>query len=332
VLDLFADNRVAIESLLRANGWIEDGERIEQLAKAGDGNMNRTLRADLGERTLILKQSVPFVAKYPDIAAPADRISVEAEFYRASATAAAVAARLPKVIGFDADNRLLALEDLGVGADFTDAYRNRKAAIELRDAAPDLLQWLSALHGIENPPRIANHAMRTLNHEHIFDIPFRTDNGLDLDALTPGLAELARAVARDREVVGRVRALGEIYLGDAAHESRAVLLHGDFYPGSFLRAADGTVRIIDPEFGFVGVPEFDIGVFIAHLAFARLDEVDVDGHYQPPNGYSIVLARQYAAVEVLRRLLGVAQLPLEADLPSKRAWIDAACRALKAPR
>ena len=43
------------------------------IARAGDGNMNCTLRASLGGRTLILKQSRPYVAKYPSIPAPLDR-------------------------------------------------------------------------------------------------------------------------------------------------------------------------------------------------------------------------------------------------------------------
>ena len=43
------------------------------------------------------------------------------------------------------------------------------------------------------------------------------------------------------------------------------LIHGDLFPGSLLQTGSGELRIIDPEFCFCGDPEFDIGVFYAHL-------------------------------------------------------------------
>ena len=90
-------------------------------------------------------------------------------------------------------------------------------------------------------------------------------------------------------------------------------MHADYFPGSWLRTADG-LRVIDPEFSFPGDPEVDLGCALAHLALAgqprtRADRLlgaySADGNELDP----IWLAR-YAAVEVMRRLIGVAQLPL----------------------
>jgi 5-methylthioribose kinase len=334
VLDLVADKRAEIEALLRENDWLAAAERISTLTPAGEGNMNRTLRATLATRTLILKQSVPFVAKYPDIAAPADRIAVEAAFYRATATTPAVAGRMPRVLGFDAAHRLLALEDLGAGADFTDVY-GAPAGEALARHIPALLDWLSALHAVPVPTGaaaavFANRAMRELNHAHIFDIPFRPDNGLDLDRITAGLDRIARALAADASLKARIATLGEVYLGHSASASAAALLHGDFYPGSWLRNQERGVCIIDPEFAFIGAPEFDVGVFLAHLCFARTATDQLLEHYRPPPGFSLELAYAFAGVEVLRRLLGVAQLPLAADIETKRSWVETARRWLAA--
>jgi 5-methylthioribose kinase len=85
VIDLLPENHDAVARHLRVLGWVAPEERIESIAPAGDGNMNRTLRLRLNGRSIVLKQSVPWVAKYPQIAAPADRIFVEAAFYRAAA-------------------------------------------------------------------------------------------------------------------------------------------------------------------------------------------------------------------------------------------------------
>ena len=87
------------------------------------------------------------------------------------------------------------------------------------------------------------------------------------------------------------------------------------------------VKIIDPEFAFIGPPEFDIGVLIAHLQFARFAQNDlmrVLSSYNAPARFSFPLALAFAGIEVIRRLLGIAQLPLPADLATKQSWLAAA--------
>ena len=73
----------------------------------------------------------------------------------------------------------------------------------------------------------------------------------------------ARALQADACYVGIVRELGALYLQDGTS-----LLHGDYFPGSWLQTAAG-VRVIDPEFCFFGPPEFDVGVLLAHLHLAQ---------------------------------------------------------------
>ena len=167
-----------------------------------------------------------------------------------------------------------------------------------------------------------------LNHAHIFEIPFAPDNGLDLDATTPGLTELARTVRQRPAALQRIAEFAKLYLAPASADS--VLLHGDYYPGSWLRHPDG-VKVIDPEFAFIGCREFDLGVLTAHLGFANPvaeDWADVLPLYGGNADRDLV--RGYAAVEVLRRLLGVAQLPLHAPLALKTTWVERALTTLEA--
>lgn len=336
MLELVSDNLDDITAHLHRLDWIDPDEFIEALEPAGAGNMNRTLRARLPKRTLVLKQSVPFVAKYPAIPAPPDRIGVEAAFYRATTQPPALSMRLPNVLGFDADNRLMALEDLGESADFTDVYAYRGDGRTPRaditgGHTTSLLYWIGMLHALRIDavrfPELENHAMRALNHAHIFDIPLRSDNGIDLDAITPGLGDVAKPLIEDAALREKVAALGDVYLGINALASRPALLHGDFYPGSWLRHPRMGVKIIDPEFAFIGPPEFDIGVLIAHLTFARFAQSDLMmalGSYNAPARFSFPTALAFAGVEVIRRLLGVAQLPLNADLATKQRWLATA--------
>ena len=72
--------------------------------------------------------------------------------------------------------------------------------------------------------------------------------------------------------------------------------------------------MIDPEFGFFGPAEFDLGVFQAHLLLAGFSETDAQSIVSKyPRSCDTHVAQRFAGVEVLRRLFGVAQLPLKLD-------------------
>lgn len=301
----------ALTGWLRARDWIDADEEVGSLTPAGEGNMNLTLRAHVGPRTLIVKQSRPWVEKHPSIAAPVERALVEAAFYSAVADRPALACGMPRLLFVDRADRVLALEDLGSASDCTDLYAGATLPAATRD---DLLRWLSDLHAEplhEPDPLLRNRAMRALNHEHIFDLPLRP-GALDADAFCHGLEPYAAALRADTTYVDWTRRLGDRYLADGDR-----LLHGDFYPGSWLRTAAG-VRVIDPEFCFLGPAEFDVGVMLAHalLAGGRVDaeRAAIAAAYAPPDGFSWSLAQGFAGVEIMRRLIGVAQLPLSADL------------------
>ena len=138
--------------------------------------------------------------------------------------------------------------------------------------------------------------------------------------------------ARRGAVEVEVHHEGEVVRASAlvAHAGAGdVLLHGDFYPGSWLRHGDG-VRVIDPEFGFIGAAEFDLGGLRAHLAFIGVSEAKLDAALAGyPGEVDAGLVRGFAGVERLRRLLGVAQLPLDADLERKAGWVERALADLE---
>ncbi len=313
-MELVPEDLDAILEVARRAGWLDPEEEVRSAAPAGAGNMNRTLRLVTADRSIVLKQSVPFVAKYPNIPAPHDRDRVEVAFYREAGGRPELAGAMPACLGHVPEHHLLAFEDLGSAADYTSAYQDGE--LPGLDA---LAAWLSALHGHTSPdPVFENVEMRALNHAHIFEIPFVADNGIDLEGITMGLSALRHLVTADARVMDRVRELGARYLGTRT----GVLLHGDFYPGSWLRHADGP-KVIDPEFAFVGPPEFDVGVLLAHLVMTG-HPAELPAAYRPGPSFDAAMAGGFAGVEILRRLLGVAQLPLDADIHAKGRWIDQA--------
>lgn len=304
-------------AFLRERGWIADDEPVLDVSPAGEGNMNLVLRIRTDRQSRVLKLASPFVERYPSIPAPVERSSVEARFYAVVERCPTVRDAMPRLLASDADAPALWFEDLGDTADLTEAYRRSPVAGHEVDA---IVAWMSALHALEVPadPILANRAMRALNHEHVFALPFDPSSGVDLDGWVPGLADLAHPLRSHATFRGRVALLGERYLADGT-----TLVHGDLHLGSVVRAPAG-LRVLDPEFAFLGEPEWDPALLVAHLVLAGgapeavLRRV-IAGYVRPLDHD---LVRAFAGIEILRRLLGVARVPkLKVSLQCAARWI-----------
>lgn len=319
---LLSPDSAAAEVFLKQLGWLHSEESVLSVQPAGEGNMNCVMRVHTSQRSFILKQSRPWVEKYPSITAPWDRALIEADFYQQVGQQPEVSRYLPKLLAVDTQERLLVLQDLGAAQDFTFLY-SQNAHLE-EALLGSLCDFLIALHSSFRSPdlaaRFANRDMRALNHEHIFQLPLQENNGLNLDAITPGLAALAHNLSANQSYSSTVHSLGEIYLSGPG----ACLIHGDFFPGSWLSAEHRTY-IIDPEFCFYGPPEWDLGVMAGHLYLSGHSQKAVEtllSAYSKGATMDDALARQFAGVEIMRRLIGVAQLPLVADLNQKEELLN----------
>ena len=323
------DDVEAASNVLLRLGLIDSGEPIESMGRAGEGNMNVVIRIVTPRRSLILKQSRPWVEKYPQIDAPANRILSEIDFYRRIEGYESIRQRVPHMMGYDQEAHILVLEDLGEANDYTDLY-DRRAPDEL--PLDEAINWLAKLHAIELTPteraQVGNRELRQLNHAHIFVIPLQSPSALSLDSICDGLEALADGVRRNPIVAGAADKLGKRYLVTGDH-----LLHGDFYPGSWLKTESG-LRVIDPEFTFAGPVEFDLGILAAHrvLAGGGTESPElIAGSYLRAGGGTLdkSLLSGFFAMEIIRRLIGVAQLPLSANLMQRAKMLEIAVSALE---
>jgi 5-methylthioribose kinase len=316
---------------LRRKGWIGAHERVMGTEKPGEGNMNLVYRVTTDARSLIIKQARPWVEKYPHIEAPTERIDVEALFYHLLSKRPGFQPYMPALIGYDKASFILALEDLGQHGDYTFGYQ--KAAKFADQEVRLLLEFITKLHNTDfsafRGTFPANQALKKLNHEHIFLFPYQEDNGFDLDTVQEGLHQTALPLKQNSPLKASIRQLGEIYLGQGW-----VLIHGDCYPGSWLKTPSGP-KVIDPEFAFFGRPEFEMGVMVAHLKMARYTDEKVREllqEYQKPQGFEPELCTRFCGVELLRRIIGLAQLPLDLTLMEKEQLLAWAQLAILAPR
>ena len=317
-----------LETLVSIN-VCQPTETIVSVDKAGEGNMNLTLRVTTDQRSVIVKQARPWVEKYPDIEASDERILAEIDFYFNVSKFADVYAAMPSVLATNPQQRLLVLEDLGLASDYASFY-DRNAEQSEVDRVFDLaMAWVSQLHDCEvaSDQQIGCKPLRTLNHQHIFTIPLTDPPVIDLNEVCDGLTAVSQKLLDDDSIHQAMANLGEVYLGDHGQ----VLLHGDYYPGSWLKT-DAGFRVIDPEFCFVGPPEFDLGVLAAHWIFCggQADRVAVDRVVQANSRQvSEGLVFGFAGAELIRRLVGVAQLPLNADLQLRTKWLECGIQFLQ---
>ena len=97
------------------------------------------------------------------------------------------------------------------------------------------------------------------------------------------------------------------------------LLHGDFYPASLLDSKSG-LKIIDAEFSFFGIKEWDIAIFCAHLlmcAEAHNQAQTFLDRYLALNKADENIIKAFCGVEILRRMIGVAQVDFKISLEQK---------------
>lgn len=305
-----------LQNYLLTKGWIDKEDKIIFIEKPGEGNMNVVLRLKTEKKSVILKQSRPFVQKYQQIEAPLDRITVEYEFYNAL-NGEALQSHLPKILGYDAEAYVLLLEDLGHCEDMSTLYSSRKIA---ENDLKKLVDALGQIHHTKVPDGFPeNMEMRQLNHLHIFSLPFLEDNGFQLDDIQEGLQELSMSYKQDAVLKSVVEEIGKQYLSKGK-----TLLHGDYYPGSWMTEGEN-LYIIDPEFGFAGFPEFDLGVMTGHVIMATgsADYLDkIYALYQEEADKKLMA--QVAGIEIMRRLIGLAQLPLERTLAEKQYLLELA--------
>lgn len=325
------DDTQALELYLRERRIISPKQSLERIESAGQGNMNLTLRIHVRspKQSLILKQARPWVEKYPSIAAPQDRLSTEAAFYRSLESVPELRAMSPRLSLFDESSALIIMEDLGPALQIDSFYEYPGQAF--KNISPSALaRYLKTLHGLvlaRETTRLTNRAMRALNHEYIFVQPFSHGAIDHLKQVRPDLVPLFEKHVQANPALRLAAAeLGEFYLEDGAH-----LVHGDFFPGAWISRND-TLYVIDSEFAFHGTPAWDLGCLLAHFVLARQPSEHYAEFLRNYDGASPSPAPEvvrFAGVEILRRLVGVAQLPLPRDPEATGYWLSQAGLALE---
>lgn len=306
------------------------------------GNMNRVRRvsyetADGKKESLIIKH-VPrdgHLARYPAIRFCHRRLDHEHDWYRWCHQLArpAAAVKVPDIIHYDPERRVLVMADLGRGTAFDTLLRSA------RDKKP-LLGNLGSFLGNAHRASLASSVPLTRDNEaagqnrrYVFTMHLE-----EPDTVTRiwrdiygehGRIPLADRLATKDEYLdkyaGQIRPVVERLETSFKTEGRIVYTHGDLHTRSIIVSPGGTIGIIDAELSDYGNSCFDLGIFGAHLWAHSIslgigrEEVLEDtacflgayfrafdpGEPVPDRGLLADFA-QHAGAEMLRRLLGPA--------------------------
>jgi len=321
-----------IPAYLRGLGLAAAGEPVTVEA-GGDGNINWVRRVRIGgerPRSLVLKQARPALERFPQYAAPTERLLFEARWFELAQPNDRDAI-CPRVLALDTENRVLALEDLSA-CERLDAALARGAAIAPQMEA--LARFLARVHAATEgdgslPARFQNEAMRRLHGDHIFTLPFQPNDF----GLTPRLEAAAQEARSDSALLSAAAEAYERYLRPSG-----ALVHADVQAGNVLLAPGGGVKLLDAEIAHVGDAAFDLGTLLAHLALpavARGENASalparVRAAYRAERGCdaaTLARAQRYAGFELVRRTIGAARVAAVAGdeaglrvLARGRAW------------
>jgi 5-methylthioribose kinase len=323
---------------LENRGLRAPGE-LARVEPAGDGNINwvRRVRLGSGSRSLVVKQARPALERFPEYEVTTERVVFEARYYEWVRPFDA-AGLCPRVLDFDAQERVLVLEDLGDASRLDHALNDGLDPAAAAAAGAALGAFLGAVHaGTERvaglAARFENQDMRRLHGDHIFGLPFHPNDF----KLTAPLRARAEALWRDE----RAAAIAESSHRDY-RSTHGVLVHGDVQGGNVLLQPDRP-RLLDAEISHVGDAAFDMGILLAHLAvtaaakdepsrarpaLVRAWEAYVAHRGQAP---PFEPALRFAGIELVRRTLGAARLDVVADDAASLRVLDLGLRWMKAP-
>ena len=329
-------DETTLPGYLRRTG-LAPPEGTIQVEPVGDGNINWVRRVRLPDgSSFVVKHARQSLERFPEYSAPVERLVYEHRYGQiVRERTPAVAETLPELLHFDERLPLLAMEDLGDAPRLEAVLRAGGAPIR---ALRRLGHFLGAVHaatcdaGTALAGHFENRAMQELHGEHIFTLPY-APNDFPIPEQVRRRAD--EALARPG-VRARIAALRTAYYG-----ARRALVHADVQAGNVLIQGDRP-RLLDAEIAHPGDPAFDLGTALAHLRFhtalapdpapfERLEAALVEGYLEGGGQRGDAeRAGGFAAVEMLRRTIGAARVPLVAEAEAAERIIDFAVAGLGA--
>ncbi|MCL0058444.1 S-methyl-5-thioribose kinase [Dehalococcoidia bacterium] len=234
-----------------------------------EGNVNLLFRV-YSERSpnksIIVKQALPYAWRYPDFKMPVDRSRIECEVLRIEGKYCPD--QVPKVYLYDEERHILIIEDLNCHLVMREGLMQQKRyPLVAKHMGVFIAQtlfhtsdlFLSSGQKKVMVTKFINPVLCKVQEDLVFTEPYMDHPN---NRWTKLLEHQVRQIHADDGVRSEIFLLKEAYMTHAQ-----ALIHNDFHTGSIMLNEEET-KVLDPEFAFFGPIGHDIGSYFANLALS----------------------------------------------------------------
>lgn len=264
-----------IKSIDSVREYLEDDEY--EVCEIGDGNLNYVYIIKAGDKSVILKQAVPYL-RCAGEEWPLSKDRMNYEIRALQAFKELVGEGVPEVFHADEEMSVVIMQNLDEheimrkGLIETKKYPN--FAEQISTFLATSLFKTSSLSLSSNEKRAlmdkfnSNTELCKITEDFVFSFPYMNH---DSNNINPLMEDEHKKLMSDLEFKKSMLKLKYIFMNRSD-----ALLHGDLHTGSIMLNENETY-VIDPEFAFFGPFGFDIGAVIANLIQSYLSHFERSG-------------------------------------------------------
>jgi 5-methylthioribose kinase len=254
------------ESMARYDVFSDKDEL--QSAAITEGNVNLLFHvfaeSDPDNKSVLVKQALPYAWRYPDFKMPLDRQRIEHDVLKVEARYCPD--RVPEIYLYDEERHILIIEYFGRHLVMREGLMEQKRYPHVAQHMGVFMArtlfytsdlYLSSAEKKDMVPRFINPVLCKVQEDLVFTEPFMEHPNNNWTKLLDPLVEQIYA---DDDLRSEVLLLKERYMSQAQ-----ALLHNDLHTGSIMLNEEDTL-VIDPEFAFYGPMGHDIGSYLGNLA------------------------------------------------------------------
>lgn len=245
-----------------------------KVTELGDGNLNLVYIITGPKGSLCVKQSLPYIRKFPDF--PLSKSRIYFEYHALDNIQKCCPNYTPKLFSYDESESAMVMEYLTPHVILRKGLMKGTKYPHLSEhLSTALAQYLffTSDFGISAAKKTSlteqfadNFFMCKLTEDVIFSDPY-LENGFFPNNVSDQCKKAHQVLLRDTELKLAVCILKGKFLSNSE-----ALIHGDLHTGSIMVTNEET-KIIDAEFGFCGPMGFDIGLLIANLFLSYFSKV-----------------------------------------------------------
>ena len=246
-----------------------------KITEVGDGNLNLVFFADSKNKSICIKQPLPYVRVLKDWPLTLKRSFFENEYMKIHS--AHVGHLIPKIYDYDENLCTISMEKLSPHIIMRQGMIKRIEYINFTDHITEYLSktlfFTSDLYLKAKVKRkynvvfADNIQLCKITEDLVFTEPYIVS--VRNRWTKPYLNKIKNEIEKNTDLKIAVNRLKLLFLTKTQS-----LLHGDLHTGSIMCTAEDT-KIIDPEFAFYGPMGFDIGALLANLLISFFSQ---DGH------------------------------------------------------